>query len=115
MRKTSYYDVVSNWVTQRKDTAQALRKAKECIEKGAVTLTRHFGGRGSERRFSSLDAINAVKRGKPENIVEEKNGSWRYRVSSNKMVVCYAFGEEDGETVVFITAWWIEGEERRKL
>jgi hypothetical protein len=82
--------------------AEAKKVARKAVESGYVTYVEpHAKDRMRERNVSMLDVENVLRAGfLHEGDPEFVNGSWRYRICSNKLTVVVAFS---GERVVVIT------------
>jgi hypothetical protein len=101
---------MSGWVTTRHDKAAALKQAKQCILAGCFVLSRHCRERMEKRKLVVDDILNCIKRANvlAEPKFEAKSGKWSYKVSTKKTSVVYSFGDENGESVVMVTTFWLE-------
>jgi|GEM_PF-1083552 len=63
----------------------------------------HFKARLVERKMIMGDIINVLHKGKIFADAEYENGQWRYRVSTFKMTVVFAFINPTG--IRLITCW----------
>ena len=68
-----------------------------------VSFTKHAREQMRERDLKSGDVLNVLKAGKILSAPEFENGSFRYRVQTNKMTVVLAFKKPNH--VVVVTAW----------
>lgn len=68
-----------------------------------ISFSKHSLKQMKERNLTSVDVINVLKAGKIMDDSELENGSWRYRVQTQKITVVIAFRRPNHVTVV--TAW----------
>ena len=93
-------------------TAPAARvEMRRLLSGGWIKWATHAEERLKEHRLTIPDVINVVRAG----VVDEgelENGSWRYRVRTQRIAVVAAFDGDDDEdkadTLVIVTAWRIE-------
>ena len=78
---------------------------REILANGSVTYSRHAKERMAQRNMSMPDVANVLRGGWCES-VEEVSGTWRYRITTPRMVVVVAFRSETELRVV--TAMRIE-------
>jgi hypothetical protein len=84
------------------DTVRAKELILEILGKGTFVLRPHCLKRMEERRMDSMDVVNVLRAGvvtAPSNV----NGSWRYRVCTQRMTAVVAF--RSPTSLVVITAW----------
>lgn len=84
------------------DPGEAKRAIVELLRSGRVRFTRHAEEELAKDDMTTVDAINVARGGVVEP-AELENGTWRYRVRTEKMTVVVAFRDES--RLVFITAW----------
>jgi hypothetical protein len=92
-------------VTSRLGTGQARKILAEIFNHvpSLVSFTRHAREQMRERDLKSGDVLNVLKAGKIMSVPDFINGSFRYRVQTNKITVVLAFKKPNH--VVVITAW----------
>lgn len=92
-------------VTSRLSKAQAKKVLSEIFnsDPNLVSYSGHCRMRMSTRELSTGDILNVLKAGKIHGDPEFENGSWRYRVETNKFVTVIAFRKPNH--VVVVTAW----------
>jgi len=81
---------------------RARRLIGEILEKGSVSFSGHAERALADDDLSTVDAIN-VLRGGVVQPGEFENGSWRYRVRTQRMVVVVVF--RSASAIVVVTAW----------
>jgi len=81
---------------------RARRLLGEILEKGSVTFSGHSEKALADDDLSTVDAVN-VLRGGVVQPAEFENGSWRYRVRTQRMVVVVVF--RSASEIAVVTAW----------
>jgi hypothetical protein len=84
-------------------TAKAL--IRRLLELGAVRWSSHALDELKEDELTTVDAVNVLRGGQVIRPAELKNGTWRYRVMTNRICVVVAF--DSMEQVAVVTAWRI--------
>lgn len=92
-------------VRSRMDPGQARKILAEIFnhDPNLVSFTGHARHSMSERNLKSGDILNVLSAGKILNGPEFENGSYRYRVETQKITVVVAFRTPNH--VVVVTAW----------
>ena len=81
---------------------RARRLIGEILEKGSVSFSGHSERALADDDLSTVDAVN-VLRGGVVQPAEFENGSWRYRVRTQRMVVVIVF--RSASEIAVVTAW----------
>lgn len=81
---------------------RARRLIGEILDKGSVSFSGHAEKALADDDLSTVDATNVLRGGVFE-LAEFENGSWRYRVRTQRMVVVVVF--RSASEVVVVTAW----------
>lgn len=81
---------------------QARLHIRMILKCGITRFTRHANLEMVKDGLSQVDVVNVLRAGLVENS-EFINGSWRYRVRTNKIYVVVCFRNET--TLIVITAW----------
>lgn len=81
---------------------RARRLIGEILEKGSVSFSSHSEKALVDDGLSTVDAVN-VLRGGVVQPAEFENGSWRYRVRTQRMVVVIVF--RSASEIAVVTAW----------
>jgi hypothetical protein len=68
-----------------------------------VSFTKHAREQMFERDLKSGDVLNVLRAGKIFSVPDFENGSFRYRVQTNKMTVIVVFKKPNH--VVIVTVW----------
>jgi hypothetical protein len=84
------------------EPSKARRLIREILEKGSVSFSGHSGKALADDDHSTVDAVNVLRGGVVEP-AEFENGSWRYRVRTQRTAVVIVFRSASEITVV--TAW----------
>lgn len=84
------------------EPSRARRLIREILEKGSVSFSGHSEKALADDDLSTVDAVNVLRGGVVEP-AEFENGSWRYRVRTQRMVVVIVFRSTSEMAVV--TAW----------
>ena len=82
--------------------ADARRLIREIIADGTVYFSNHARDEMANDNLAEIDCVNVLRGG----VVDEgewENGSWRYRVRTQRITVVVAFGSE--LELVVVTAW----------
>ena len=93
-------------VKSRLDKAQArklLAKIFGSKRDGTISFGRHAKERMKERNLGTNDIFNVLSEGQIYHDPENKKGSWRYRVETNKIAVIFVFRDIDG--IAIVTTW----------
>lgn len=72
------------------------------LKDGRVNFSRHAREEMAKDKLVEIDAVNVLRGGVVEP-GEWENGSWRYRVRTQRIVVVIAFRSESA--LVVVTAW----------
>ena len=80
----------------------ARRQIRAILQKGRFTYSRHAKEEMLADDLTTVDCEN-VFRGGVVSPAELESGSWRYRVSTNRIVVVIAFRSE--RELVVVTSW----------
>jgi len=83
---------------------QAKRLIQAILKTGTVSFSDHANKEMANDDMDAVDCTNVLRGGVVEQ-PEFENGSWRYRVRTNRMVVVVAFRSKEALRVV--TAWRI--------
>lgn len=97
-----------NYKLNRIDKNQARKLLGQILnsERPKIIFSRHALEELENDDLTTVDATNVLK--SQDSFLEEgefENGSWRYRVSTQKIVVVIAFTELGDGTIV-VTAWY---------
>ena len=84
------------------DPAKAKQLVRTILQSGTVSYSKHACEEMVKDGLQTVDCVN-VLRGGVIDFPELVNGTWRYRVRTNRMVVVIAFGSESHVRIV--TAW----------
>ncbi len=84
------------------DPQEAHRVMREILASGRLGFSRHAEKALADDDLTTLDFVNVIRGGVVEQ-PELENGSWRYRVRTNRMVAVVAFRSRREMTAV--TAW----------
>lgn len=92
-------------VTSRLGKAQARKALSEIFnaDPNFISFSKHGLKQMNKRSLTTVDVINVLKAGMIMDDPELENGSWRYRVQTQKITVVIAFRRPNHVTVV--TAW----------
>jgi hypothetical protein len=92
-------------VTSRLSPGQARKVLAEIFnhDPNLISFTSHARTQMRERDLKSGDVLNVLKAGKILSVPDFENGSFRYRVQTNKITVVLAFKKPNH--VVVVTAW----------
>lgn len=82
---------------------KAKREILEILEGGTYFFSKHAEKELAKDNLTSLDAINVLRGGRITEPAEFENGSWRYRVHTQRMTVVISFG--GAKELVVVTAW----------
>ena len=75
---------------------------KRIVAGGTVSFSTHGLRRCKQRKITTVDCVAVLRAGWVSE-KEERNGSWRYSVCTQKFKVVVAFRSED--ELVVVTAW----------
>jgi len=81
---------------------EAKRLIREIIASGEIVSSRHAAREMEKDDVTMVDCINVLRGGGVEP-AEWENGSWRYRVHTQRIWVVVAFRSES--RLVVVTAW----------
>jgi hypothetical protein len=81
---------------------RARRLIREILEKGSLSFSGHSEKALADDDLSTVDAVNVLRGGVVE-FAEFENGSWRYRVRTQRMVVVIVF--RSASEIAVVTAW----------
>ncbi len=81
---------------------EARALARSIVQTGNVTFSKHVREQMADRKLGTGDVLNVIRGGWVEHS-EFENGSWRYRIVTNRMTVVVAFRSEEEFRIV--TAW----------
>jgi hypothetical protein len=81
---------------------RARRLIREILRKGSVSFSGHSEKALADDDLSTVDAVNVLRGGVVEP-AEFENGSWRYRVRTQRMVVVIVF--RSASEIAVVTAW----------
>ena len=81
---------------------EARRRIQEILSRGEVVSSRHATQEMAKDDLTIIDCINVLRGGVVEP-AEWENGSWRYRVHTQRIWVVVAFRSE--KRLVIVTAW----------
>ncbi len=84
----------------------ARRRIQEILARGEVVSSRHATQEMAKDELTIIDCINVLRGGVVEP-AEWENGSWRYRVHTQRIWVVVAFRSE--KRLVIVTAWRTRG------
>ena len=92
-------------VTSRLDKEQARKVLSEILNMtpNFILFSKHGRVQMKERNLTSVDVLNVLRGGKIIDAPEFENGSWRYRVETNRITVVIAFRRPNCVTIV--TVW----------
>ena len=92
-------------VTSRMSPSQARKILSEMLNRAShfISFTKHARQQMVERDLRAGDVLNVLKAGNIWNEPEFENGSFRYKVSTSKIIVVIAFRK--AKNIVIITAW----------
>lgn len=82
---------------------QAIKLIQVICLQGTVVVSRHAETELAKDDLTTVDARNVLRGGRILEAPELVNGSWRYRIHTEKMVVVVAFASES--ELKIITAW----------
>ncbi len=85
---------------------EAKRRIQEILVSGEVVSSRHATQEMAKDGLTIVDCINVLRGGVVEP-AEWENGSWRYRVHTQRIWVVVAFRSE--KRLVIVTAWRTRG------
>lgn len=88
------------------DPAQARQIIRPILDSGVLSFSKHARQRMAERDIKEVDCVNVLRAGWPEP-GEYENGSWRYRVQTQRM--CCVVAVPDIHRVVVISVWRKDG------
>lgn len=86
------------------DTAQARKILREIIASGRLFFSGHSRREMAKDKLVDQDVVNVLRAGVVEP-AEFENGSWRYRVKTNRICVVVVLASE--REAVVVTAWRI--------
>lgn len=86
------------------DEGQVKRLARACLDNGKVVFSRHAQQEMAKDSITVVDCRNVLRAGIVEP-AEFENGSWRYRIRTNRFYVVVAFRSRS--ELVVVTAWRI--------
>ena len=81
---------------------QAKRLIQDILANGEVVFSRHALSEMAKDDLTTVDCVNILRGGVVEP-AEFENGSWRYRVRSQRIWVVVAFRSE--KRLAIVTAW----------
>lgn len=81
----------------------AARLVREILQSGTVGFTKHARERMVENDLHETDVVNVLRHGLIYEPAEMENGSWRYRLHTDRICVVVAFRSESG--LVVVTTW----------
>lgn len=84
------------------DGGEAQQLVRSILESGNLGFSGHALEEMAKDQLQTPDVVNVLRAGWVE-FPEEKNGSWRYRFTTNRIVVVVAFRSR--EHAVVVTAW----------
>lgn len=84
------------------DAKAAATRIKRVVAAGRIAVSAHGLKQIDARSILMVDCISVLRGGWVEH-AEEVNGSWRYRVRTQRFCVVVAFRSED--ELVVVTAW----------
>jgi hypothetical protein len=93
-------------VTARLPQNQARKVVAKVLAQGVVRISRHAREEMANDRLGPIDqgdVNNVLRLGQMTEPCELKNGTWRYRVHTERFCVVVAFRSE--EELVVVTAW----------
>lgn len=91
-------------VESRLSRTQARKLLSEFFKReNRVSFSKHAKEQMKDRDLISTDVLNVLHMGKILSDPEFENGSWRYRVETNKIIVVFAFNSPD--FIRIVTAW----------
>lgn len=92
-------------LTLRMSRTQARKKLSEFLKlkPNRTIQTKHFRQEMANDDLIMNDVINVLHKGQILEDPEFENGSYRYRVQTNKIVVVIAFNNPD--RVILVTTW----------
>jgi hypothetical protein len=95
---------LSNGLDEPLDPAAARALIRSILADGSVRFSRHALEEMQKDGLAEIDVVN-VLRGGAVDPAEFENGTWRYRVRSQRIVVVIAFRSKT--SLVVVTAWRI--------
>lgn len=81
---------------------RARRLIREVLGSGSVSFSGHAEKALADDDLSTVDAVNVLRGGVVEP-AEFENGSWRYRVRTQRIAVVIVF--RSASEIVVVTAW----------
>lgn len=93
---------MSNGLEEPLEPSAAKDLIRSILADGSVRFSRHALEEMEKDALSEIDITN-VLRGGAVDPAEFENGSWRYRVRTQRIAVVIAFRSE--ESLVVVTAW----------
>ena len=84
------------------DPSRAHQLARSILRDGVVSYSTHAAEEMAKDHLVMVDCVNVIRGGVVEP-AEMMNGTWRYRIRTNRIVVVIAFRSETELRV--ITAW----------
>lgn len=92
-------------LTSRMSRIQARKKLSEFLKlkPNRIIQTKHFKQEMANDDLIMNDVINVLHKGQILEDPEFENGSYRYRVQTNKIVVVIAFNNPD--RIILVTTW----------
>lgn len=84
------------------DSVEARRLIRDILTNGSVSFSRHAEEEMAKDSLTAVDVTNVLRGGIVES-GESENGSWRYRVRTQRIAVIVGFRSETELRVV--TAW----------
>ena len=89
---------------QRLAKTQALKLLREIFPlPDCISFSAHCREELKNDDLTTVDALNTLRAGKIYSEGEEKNGTWRYRVETQKIIVVIAF--KNPHHIRCVTAW----------
>jgi len=82
--------------------ADARRVIRAILERGTVSFSKHALEEMANDELTTVDCVNVLRGGVVEP-AELEGGSWRYRVTTEKICVVGAFRSDTA--LVVVTAW----------
>lgn len=96
--------------TTRLEKNRARKLLSEVLAKGSVGFSKHASEELAKDNMTTVDAANVLRCGRITEEGEERNGTIRYRVRTDRMCVVFAFRSPLEGTVV--SAWREKGAKR---
>jgi hypothetical protein len=87
------------------DPNEAKRLIRTILKEGIFSFSTHADREMKKDDLNNVDCVNVLRGGVVEQ-PEHENGTWRYRVRTNRIVVVVAF--RSSKELLVVTAWRVQ-------